>query len=98
MPPAAARPASVPAPVTGQVLPERIEIELVGGLAHGQKVTVRADRRRIEVPYAPLGAALEIPADGSRPEVIEAIAFTLVYTRDNDTALTATFTDLEMDE
>lgn len=77
--------------------PERVTVLLEGGPAHGQTVSVRADRRRIEVPYAPEAETPEVPADGSRPKVKEITAFTLVYLRAAEDSETAAYHDLEMD-
>lgn len=73
--------------------PDRIQVTLVGGPAHGAAVNIRADRRRIEVPYAP-----DAPDIGEGQRVLtELKTFTLVYLRANEGALTAEYHDMEMD-
>lgn len=99
------RPAGVRLPNAPEVVPQ-VEVELVGGPAHGRTIKVREDRQRIEVPYTvdtetvpeESDVELELGKDAA-PErkVAEVSAFTLVYLRPTADALTANFSDIEVD-
>lgn len=103
MPPPAVRPAST-VTLAGAV-PEpdevpRVSVRLVGGPHHNTSITVRADRKVIELAYAVAPEPTDGPDMESDVDVrlaAEVAAVVCVYRRDNEDATTATFADYLLD-